>query len=340
MKSILTLESTCDETAAAIITEDGRVLGSAIATQENLHQEFSGVVPEIAARAHLENFLPVLRKTFEQARLSIENLAAIAVATQPGLPGSLLVGLATAKGLALAWQKPLVAVNHMYAHIYACSMQRTEPTFPCVGLVVSGGHTHLYNCRAATDWTLLGQTIDDAAGEAFDKVAVMLGLAFPGGPQLAKLAETGNAKAHRYPRPLLKDSTTLNFSFSGLKTAVRYSISGPGSAVVDASSLSQSECADIAASFQQAVIDCVVGKSVLAIRHSGLNRLCVGGGVAANKSLRNALTIAAKKHRFELVIAAPELCTDNAIMGGIAWEKVRLGQFDGLDLDVRPGLVR
>ncbi len=187
---ILALESTCDETAAAIIRIDGVVLGSAIATQELQHADFAGVVPEIAARAHLENFVPVLKKTFEQASITKDDLVAIAVATQPGLPGSLLVGTSTAKGLALAWNKPIVGVNHLHAHIYACTMGRSEPVFPCVGLIVSGGHTHLYRCESASNWQLLGHTIDDAAGEAFDKVAAMLGLPFPGGPQLSKLART------------------------------------------------------------------------------------------------------------------------------------------------------
>ncbi len=337
---ILALESTCDETGAAIIRRDGTVLASALATQEKLHEEFSGVVPEIAARAHLENFLPVLRKTFHDANISIDDLVAVAVATQPGLPGSLLVGLSTAKGLCLAWDKPLVAINHMHAHIYACGVGNAEKVFPCVGLVVSGGHTHLYQCETSTDWTLLGCTIDDAAGEAFDKVAAMLGLPFPGGPQLSKLAMDGNAAAFDFPRPMMNDSTTLNFSFSGLKTAVRYKISAPQQATVDSSHLSVQQKADVAASFEQAVVDCIVGKCGLAMKRSKLSRLCVGGGVAANRKLRSALQQLATKRRFELLIAEPELCTDNAIMGAIAWEKVKAGIFDGLDLDVTPGLVR
>ncbi len=337
---ILSLESTCDETAAAIIRRDGVVLASTIATQELLHGRFGGVVPEIAARAHLENFLPVLRKTMHDANVTIEDMVAIAVATQPGLPGSLIVGLATAKGLCLAWDKPLVGVNHLHAHVYACQMQRRESIFPCIGLIVSGGHTHIYRCESAAQWKLLGATIDDAAGEAFDKVAAMLGLPFPGGPELAKLAESGDAAAHKFPRPMLKDAQTLDFSFSGLKTAVRYCIAGPQSSTIDSSHLSTEEVANLAASFEQAVIDCVVGKCKLAMKRERLSRLCVGGGVAANRRLRAALQELADRQKFELLLADRELCTDNAIMGAIAWEKIKAGSFDDLSLDVKPGLVR
>jgi N6-L-threonylcarbamoyladenine synthase len=337
---ILTLESTCDETAAAIIRRDGTVLGSAIATQELLHSEFAGVVPEIAARAHLENYLPVLRKTLKQAAVSIESIAAIGVATQPGLPGSLLVGLSTAKGLCLAWDKPLVSVNHMHAHIYACGMGRKKSIFPCVGLIVSGGHTHLYVCESASQWRLLGHTIDDAAGEAFDKVGAMLGLGFPGGPLLSKLAQQGDPGAYDFPRPMRNNRKTMGFSFSGLKTAVRYTISGGAEHEPDASLLSEQEKANIAASFEQAVIDCIIAKCKLALQETKLPRLCVGGGVAANQRLRLALQNLATKTRVDLAIAEQSLCTDNAVMGAIAWDRVENGDFDELDLDVVPGLVR
>jgi N6-L-threonylcarbamoyladenine synthase len=337
---ILALESTCDETAAAIIRHDGVVLGNAIATQELQHADYQGVVPEIAARAHLENFLPVLRSTFKQANISIDDLVAVAVATQPGLPGSLLVGLATAKGLCIGWNKPLLGINHLHAHIYACSMQQPQNIFPCVGLIVSGGHTHLYRCESASKWQLLGSTIDDAAGEAFDKVAAMLGLPFPGGPHLSKLATHGDPTKYTFPRPLKNDRSTMNFSFSGLKTAVRYVISGGAGREPDSSKLTESEKSDIAASFEAAVIDCIVAKCKLAMRQSALPRMCVGGGVAANKRLREALNDMAKALQIELIIANPDLCTDNAVMGAIAWERARENDFDSLDLDVVPGLVR
>ncbi|MEQ1828327.1 MAG: tRNA (adenosine(37)-N6)-threonylcarbamoyltransferase complex transferase subunit TsaD [Pirellula sp.] len=337
---LLAIESTCDETAAAVISEDGRVLGECIATQTELHQEFQGVVPEIAARAHLERILPVIDTAIRQSQLKIDDLVAIAVATHPGLPGSLLVGLSAAKGLALAWNKPLVGINHVQAHVYACGLGTGKSIFPCIGFVVSGGHTNLYHCTSATEWSYIAGTIDDAAGEAFDKVAVMLGIPFPGGPQLAKLAEHGDPKAIAFPRPMLDDKSRLDFSFSGLKTAVRYRIAGTGKPDWGQMRLDEKLRADIAASFQQAIIDCLVGKSIQAVQQYGTNRLCVGGGVASNKSFRAQLASACAKSGIELQIAAPELCTDNAVMGALAWEKIKLGQFDALDLDAQPGLLR
>lgn len=355
---LLAIESTCDETAAALIDESGAVLGESVATQEEFHREFDGVVPEIAARAHLERIVPVIDMAMRSSSVRVEELVAIAVATFPGLPGSLLVGLSAAKALALAWDKPLVGINHIQAHVYACGIGR-EPIYPCVGFVVSGGHTSLYRCDDPITWEYLGGTIDDAAGEAFDKVAVMLGLPFPGGPELSKLAQGGDPKAVRFPRPLLDDSNRLDFSFSGLKTAVRYRIAGVGKSSVlrDAAGVKEvpellgsqekgsqekgpQEKADIAASFEQAVIDCLVGKSILAVKATGLNRLCIGGGVAANQKFRSQITAACASRKIELVIAKPQWCTDNAVMGALAWEKIRRGQFDTLELDAQPGLVR
>jgi N6-L-threonylcarbamoyladenine synthase len=340
LKVILALESTCDETAAAIIGEDGSILGACVAGQEALHQRFEGVVPEIAARAHLESILPTIDQTLRKANIQVEQIAAIAVATQPGLPGSLLVGLCAAKGLCLAWDKPLVAVNHIHAHVYACGLDRSESIFPCIGFVVSGGHTHLYRCDAYDRWTLLGGTIDDAAGEAFDKVAVMLGFPFPGGPRLAKLADQGNERAFLLPRPLLDDPKRLEFSFSGLKTAVRYQLVGKGKQDFSSVLLDDQQRADMSASFQRAVIDCLVGKAIAAMKQTQLSRICIGGGVAANRRFRELLIQSVERIGGEAIFAAPELCTDNAVMGAMAWEKVRNQEFDGLDLDVTPGLVR
>ena len=340
IRCLLAIESTCDETAAAVISEDGKILGECIATQTELHAQFQGVVPEIAARAHLDRILPVINTAMRQSNTTPDDLVAVAVATHPGLPGSLLVGLSAAKGLALAWRKPIVGINHVQAHIYACGMGRQESVFPCVGFVVSGGHTSLYHCISPTDWIYISGTIDDAAGEAFDKVAVMLGLPFPGGPALSKLAEQGDAKAIRFPRPMLDDKTRLDFSFSGLKTAVRYRIAGTGKQNWNALTLEPQLRADIAASFQQAIIDCLVGKSMQAVKKFGVKRLCVGGGVAANRAFRTQLTQACERFKIELHIAAPELCTDNAVMGALAWEKIKLGQLDTLELDAKPGLLR
>ena len=340
IRCLLAIESTCDETAAAVISEDGRILGECIATQTELHEQFQGVVPEIAARAHLDRILPVIDSAMRQSNASIKDLAAIAVATHPGLPGSLLVGLSAAKGLALAWRKPIVGINHVQAHIYACGMGRRESVFPCVGFVVSGGHTSLYHCISPIEWVYIAGTIDDAAGEAFDKVAVMLGLPFPGGPALSVLAELGDAKAIPFPRPLLDDKARLDFSFSGLKTAVRHRIAGTGKQSWNALALAPQLRSDIAASFQQAIIDCLIGKSMQAVKKFGVKRLCVGGGVAANREFRRQLTLACERSTIELHIAAPELCTDNAVMGALAWEKIKLGQFDTLELDAKPGLLR
>ncbi len=340
-KAILAIETTCDETAAAVITEDRRVLASAIASQDQVHDRFHGVVPELAARAHLERIVPIIHETIAAAAIDpIADLTAIAVAIEPGLPGSLLVGLATAKALCLAWDKPLVAINHVHAHIYACQLNRTESIFPCLGFVISGGHTNLYHCFSSDQWKYLGGTIDDAVGEAFDKVAVMLGLPYPGGAHLSRMAQQGNDQAHALPRPMLADRSTLNLSFSGLKTAVRYRLVGTGKQDFSTVDVSEQERADIAASFQRAAVDCLIGKARLALARTRLPRICIGGGVAANDLLRHDFTQLADELNVELLIAPKELCTDNAVMGAIAWEKVKLANFSALDIDIQPGLLR
>lgn len=357
MTKILTIETTCDETAAAVITDRLEVLGAMVASQDEFHQQFGGVVPEIASRAHLERIMPIIDATLKQADISLDDLDAVSVANRPGLAGALLVGLATAKALCLAIDKPLIAVNHLQGHIYACRValalqHQTEvsnqtkgntPTnanvddiFPCVGLIVSGGHTSLYRCAGPIDFELLGTTIDDAAGEAFDKVASMLGLPYPGGPAIQRAAANGNPKAHRFPRTFLKDTERLEFSFSGLKTAVRYKITGPGAADFSQIQLSEQEIADLAASFQEAAVDVLVGKAVQALQQTGMSTLCIGGGVAANARFREKMTQAAKKHGFCLHIAPLHLCTDNAVMGAIAMERYKAGLFESLDLEAFP----
>jgi N6-L-threonylcarbamoyladenine synthase len=338
---LLALETTCDETAAAIIDSQMQVLAAAVASQNQVHDPFQGVVPELAARAHLDQIVPIVDRVLRTANVRPEQeIVAVAVATQPGLPGSLLVGLSAAKALCVAWNKPLVAVNHVHAHIYACQLGRAASLFPCLGFVVSGGHTNLYHCATADQWQYLGGTIDDAAGEAFDKVAVMLGLPYPGGVHLSRLAERGDEQAYSFPRPLLNDRSTLNMSFSGLKTAVRYKIAGTGKQDFQHLALTDKIRADVAASFQRSVVDCIVGKAELALQRYQSPRLCVGGGVAANQLLRAELRKMAVRRNVELVIAAPELCTDNAVMGAIAWEKIRQQDFSPLDIDINPGLVR
>jgi len=340
MLRILTIETTCDETAAAVVADDLTVLSSVVASQDDLHRRFAGVVPEIAARAHVERILPVIDEALRRAEVSPADLDAIAVANTPGLAGSLLVGLVAAKTLCAAAGKPLVAINHLHAHIFACRMAADREIFPCVGLIVSGGHTSLYHCRSATDFHYLGGTIDDAAGEAFDKVAAMLGLSYPGGPAISKAAEGGNARAFHFPRGTIANRGGLDFSFSGLKTAVRYEIAGPGRPDFSRLQLSHEQIADVAASFQEAVVDSLVTNSTRALEATKLKTLCVGGGVAANRLLRERLSGAARDHSFDLHIAPPELCTDNAVMGAIAFERLRAGQTESLDLDILPGLVR
>ena len=340
---LLTIETTCDETAAAVVTDQLEVLSSVVASQDALHQRFGGVVPEIASRAHVERILPVIDEALRKANMTLADIDAVAVANTPGLAGSLLVGLTAAKAICLACDLPLLAVNHLQAHIYACRLASGRNVFPCVGLVVSGGHSNLYRCEGPTDFTPLGGTIDDAAGEAFDKVASLLGLPFPGGPSIERTARAGDPRRHRFPRPLLDDPTRLDFSFSGLKTAVRYLIVGPGKpndraeALAD---LSPQERADVAASFQEAAIDCLVGKAELALQKTGYRTLCVGGGVAANGPFRNRLEESAKTKGYELHVPPLALCTDNAVMGAIAIERLRAGLFEDLSLDINPGPER
>ena len=337
---LLILESTCDETAAAVVTDELEVLGSVVASQDALHERFQGVVPEIAARAHVERILPVIDEALRRANCRLTDMDAIAVANTPGLAGSLLVGLVAAKTLSVALNIPLVGVNHLHAHIYACKIASGKDVFPSVGLVISGGHTSLYHCHGPLEFELLGSTIDDAAGEAFDKVASMLGLPYPGGPAVSRVAKDGNPRKHRFPRSFIKDADRLQFSFSGLKTAVRYLIAGSAGADPREVELTQQQIADIAASFQQAVVDCLAVKSMAALRLTGLNRLCVGGGVAANQNLRARLIQEASQVNAELQIAPLALCTDNAVMGALAVEKLRAGRTDALDLDVIPGVFR
>ncbi len=337
---ILTLESTCDETAAAVVTDQLEVLGSVVASQDDLHRRFGGVVPEIASRAHLERILPVIDETLRRAGASLHELDAVAVANTPGLAGSLLVGLSAAKAISVALDLPLLAVNHLQAHIYACRIAAGEDVFPCVGLIVSGGHTSLYRCQDPLDFELLGATIDDAAGEAFDKVASMLGLPYPGGPSIQRAAARGAPWAYDLPRALVQDRERLDFSFSGLKTAVRYLLVGPGRQDFDRVQLGPQQIADLAASFQEAVVDCLVDKALLALETTGMQNLCVGGGVAANQRLRQRLQEEASRRDARLYIAPLQLCTDNAVMGAIALERYRAGMFEKLDLDVFPGVVR
>jgi N6-L-threonylcarbamoyladenine synthase len=325
----LAIETSCDETAAAVFTDEPTILSNIVASQTALHARFGGVVPEVAARAHLERLLPVIEEALQKAGVKLEDLSAIAVHNTPGLIGSLLIGVSAAKMLAVALGIPLLAANHIEAHVYACRLAAKRDIFPCVGFVVSGGHTSLFHCRSALGFDLLGSTLDDAAGEAFDKVAAILGLGFPGGPAVEREARSGNSKAYRFPRSFLHEPR-LDFSFSGLKTAVLYTVRGLPDSESKPPPINR---ADVAASFQAAVVEVLVAKARQAMETTGLERLAVGGGVAANQAFRGALTEMVQERGGELFIPPMSLCTDNAAMAAIAVEKYRLQQFAPLDLD-------
>lgn len=333
----LAIETSCDETAAAIFTDEPVVQANVIASQTDLHERFGGVVPELAARAHLQRLLPVIDEALRQAGIRLDEVGAVAVHHTPGLVGALLVGVSAAKMLALTLNVPLIAVNHVQAHVYASRLAAGRDIFPCVGLVVSGGHTCLFHCRTALDFELLGSTTDDAAGEAFDKVASLLGLGFPGGPAVEREATGGNPQAFRFPRSFLRDER-LDFSFSGLKTAVLYTAYGQDTSKSTPLPASPFR-ADLAASFQQAVVDVLVEKSRQALGRTGLKRLAVGGGVAANRCLRSALETMILEEQAELFIPTMQLCTDNAAMAAMAVEKWRRQEFAALDLDASPNYL-
>jgi N6-L-threonylcarbamoyladenine synthase len=261
------------------------------------------------------------------------------VTTEPGLVGSLLVGLTTAKTLALVCGVPLVAVNHVHAHLYACRLAAGTEVFPAVGLVVSGGHTHFYDCRSLTDYRLIGATIDDAAGEAFDKVASILDLGYPGGPAIERAALDGDPQAFSFPRPMLHGDR-LDVSFSGLKTAVLYAVRGRPGAVEPPPAITSQLQSDAAAAFQEAVVDVLVAKSRQALASCGRKTLLVGGGVAANQRLRTRLQQMADEEGLQVHFAPREYCTDNAAMAAIAWESLESGTTADLEMDVTPGLIR
>jgi N6-L-threonylcarbamoyladenine synthase len=333
----LGIETSCDETAAAIFTEEPVILANVVASQIDLHAQFGGVVPEVAARAHLQRLLPAIDEALQQAGISLAQVGCIAVHNTPGLVGALLVGVSAAKMLAVALGVPLVAVNHVYGHVYACRLAAGRDIFPCVGLVVSGGHTTLFHCHNPLQLERLGSTLDDAAGEAFDKVAALLGLGFPGGPAVEREASAGDARSVKLPRSFIHEDR-LDFSFSGLKTAVLYSLGGQGSPRPAPPPPGPAR-ANLAASFQQAVVDVLVAKSRQALHQTGLKRLAVGGGVVANKVLRVALEAMATKEGAELFIPPLALCTDNAAMAAVAVEKWRRGEWAAADLDAIPTMT-
>jgi N6-L-threonylcarbamoyladenine synthase len=334
--NILGIETSCDETAAAVVADGRIVKSSVIASQTKLHEKYGGVVPEIASRAHLEKIYPVIMEAIQQAGISKDDIDAIAVANQPGLTVALVVGVTAAKTLSFAWDKPLIAINHLHAHMQSAMLAEEHLQLPAVALIVSGGHTCLYDCQSPLELKLLGSTIDDAAGEAFDKVATILRLPYPGGPSIEETAKKGNPNAIKFPRSML-GRNSLDFSFSGIKTAVLYYCHGQdmkGENKVDL--MSKREIADIAASFQAAVIDVLVKKTQRAAEKIGAKTVLLGGGVAANTQLRTRLqqmcegTAPPKK----LLIAPKQYCTDNAVMvASLAYHKFKAGLFADLTLE-------
>ena len=332
--TILGIETSCDETAAAVVA-DGRIIkSSVVASQVELHEKYGGVVPEIASRAHLEKIYQVIAEALEQAKATKDDIDAVAVANQPGLAIALIVGVTAAKTLSFAWEKPLIGIDHLHAHIQSAVLADEDLQLPAVALIVSGGHTSLYDYKSPLEPKLLGSTIDDAAGEAFDKVATILKLSYPGGPAIEKTAQNGNPKAIKFPHTML-DKNSLDFSFSGIKTAVLYYCRGQdmkGENKVD--SMSPQQIADIAASFQKTVVDVLVKKTKLAAEKIGAKTVLLGGGVAANTALRTALEQMCNTTSRKLLVAQKRYCTDNAVMvASLAYHKFKAGLFADLTLE-------
>jgi N6-L-threonylcarbamoyladenine synthase len=323
---ILGIETSCDETAAAVVEDGRRILASIVASQVDLHARYGGIVPEVASRKHLENIIPVVEAALDASHCTLSDLDALAVTYGPGLAGSLLVGLNVAKALAMVHSLPLVGVNHLEGHIYAnWLVEGEEPSLPALCLVVSGGHTDLVIMEGHGRYRRLGHTLDDAAGEAFDKVARLLGLGFPGGPTIERVASAGGGPSLRLPRARVAGA--YDFSFSGLKTAVLRLVQGEGDAP---------PVAETAAAFQEAVVDALVTKTVRAAQENQAAEILLAGGVAANSRLRQSL---AQRSPLPLRVPPLSLCTDNAAMvASCAYYRLRAGHQDGLDLDVQPSL--
>jgi N6-L-threonylcarbamoyladenine synthase len=333
----LGIETSCDETAAAVVRDGREVLSSVVRTQVELHQVFGGVVPEIACRAHAEAIGPVVEKALADAGLTLAEIDLIAVTSQPGLIGALLIGVSAAKSLAWALGKPIVGVDHIEAHLYANRLAHADFAYPNVGLIVSGGHTSLYYSRGPAEHERLGATRDDAAGEAFDKVAKILGLGYPGGPIIDGLARKGNAKAVEMPR---LDDGGPDFSFSGVKTSVLYKWKGQNAGKGKKprkAAAAQPKLEDIAASFQEAVVDALVSKTMRAAEARGVLQVAMGGGVACNSRLRETMTEACAKRGLKLFYPPLNLCTDNAAMiAGLGSALFAMGRVSDLELDAVP----
>jgi len=324
---VLGIETSCDETAAAVVADGRKVLSSVVSSQVDLHARFGGVVPEIASRAHVELLTPVIAEAMLSAGVEADDLDAVAATVGPGLVGALLVGVSTAKALALVWDVPFVAVNHLEAHLHAAYLEEPDLQLPSVVLLVSGGHTMLVHWVADGHYRVLGETLDDAAGEAFDKVARYLGLGYPGGPAIDSLAIEGDPEAIDFPRPMIDSG--YDFSFSGLKTAV----------VNHVRKNPEVSTADVAASFQAAVVDTLVTKARRAAHDVGAKSLGLGGGVAANSLLRERLLSVCVDDGLQAYVPSRSMCTDNAAMVAAAgWFRLRADGPSGLDLGAEPNL--
>ncbi|RGZ88715.1 tRNA (adenosine(37)-N6)-threonylcarbamoyltransferase complex transferase subunit TsaD [Eubacterium sp. AM46-8] len=329
---ILAIESSCDETAAAVVKNGREVLSNVINTQIAIHTEYGGVVPEIASRKHIENINPVIKKALTDAGVTLDDIDAIGVTYGPGLVGALLVGVAEAKAIAFAKNKPLVGVHHIEGHISANYVENKELEPPFVALVVSGGHTHLVKVNDYGEYEIIGRTRDDAAGEAFDKVARAIGLGYPGGPKIDKLAKEGNPEAIEFPRAHVDDAP-YDFSFSGIKSAVLNYIN---SANMQGKEINR---ADVAASFQRAVVDALVSRAVKLAKECGMDKLAIAGGVASNSALRAAVQEECAKNNIRFYSPSPVLCTDNAAMiGAAAYYEYIKGVRHGYDLNAVPNL--
>ena len=329
---VLGIETSCDETAAAVLDGGRKVLSNVVASQDDVHAPYGGVVPELASRRHLEVIVPVVRRALREAGMGLRDLDGIAVTQGPGLVGSLLVGCSAAKSLAWAHGTPLVGVNHLEGHIYAAFLEERTPEHPFLALVVSGGHTALYIAAEPRRYVRVGQTRDDAAGEAIDKVAKLLGLSYPGGPAIERASTAGDPRAISFPTANMSDGAP-DFSFSGIKTAVSLHVRRAGT-------LSTAEIADVAASFQATVVKMLVRKSLRAGRRLGLRRLVLTGGVAANRALRHALEAECGERGWELFIPSRALCTDNAAMIAAAGhDRLQAGERPPLTMNADPGLA-
>jgi len=324
---VLAVETSCDETAAALVMGGNDVLSSVVSSQIDIHARFGGVVPEVASRAHLESIVPVVRRAFDEAGIAPSRVDAVAATAGPGLIGALLVGVSAAKSLALSWDRPFIGVNHLEAHLYAGLLDDPGLEFPLVVLLVSGGHTMIVEMRGHGDYRILGRTIDDAAGEAYDKVARFLDLGYPGGPVIDRVSADGDPDAIPFPRAMMNDG--LDFSFSGLKTAVvNHARRNPGARSVD-----------IAASFQAAVVDVLCAKTLRAAAQSGARGVVLGGGVAANSLLRSEMQRRGSEAGVRVALPSRAMCTDNAAMiAAAAWHRLRSDGPMDLDCGAYPNL--